>query len=113
MKHQSDIHIRIELDENRIPETITWSAPDGGVENAAADGLMLNVWDGKAKDLLRIDLWTKEMPVDDMKKFMHQSLMSMANTYERATDDEQVSADLREFARYFGETTGILPKRQG
>lgn len=111
MSHISDIRIHVELDENRVPEKIQWSAPDGGVDQAQADGLMLGVWDSQSKDLLRIDLWTKEMPMDDMKKFIHQSLLSMANTLERATDDADVSADMREFARYFGETTGILPKR--
>ena len=31
MNHTSEIKLQVELDENRIPERITWEAPDGGI----------------------------------------------------------------------------------
>jgi gliding motility-associated protein GldC len=51
------------------------------VELEEAKAVMLSVWDSKAKESLRIDLWTKEMPVDEMKIFFHQTLVTMSDTF--------------------------------
>ena len=64
---------------------------------------MLSVWDHKKKDTLRIDLWTKDMPIDEMKQFFHQTLVSMAGSFERATDDQKMSATMLDFCDYFAE----------
>jgi len=87
---QSKIELNVELDENRVPEKLFWTAEDGGISNAEAKAMMLSVWDDTAKEMLRIDLWTKDMPVDDMKIFFHQTLVAMANTFNRATQDEKM-----------------------
>src|SRR6187399_2502776 len=84
----SEIKFLVELDENRVPEKLTWSAQDGGVEQEEAKAMMLSIWDSKAQETLRIDLWTKDMPVDEMKVFFHQTLVAMADTFHRATEDE-------------------------
>lgn len=110
MSKKSEIKIQVEVDENHVPEKLTWDAPDGGVKNESADALFLSVWNKNNKDTLRIDLWTKEMPLDDMKKFMHQSLLSMADTLERATSEERAAMDMRKFARYLGEEMGIIDR---
>lgn len=101
--HSSDIHIKIGLDENRVPETIHWSAPDGGIKNEAAKAMLLSIWDPKAKETLRIDLWTKDMPVDEMKIFFHQTLVAMADTFQKATEDEKMADTMRDFCAYFAE----------
>ena len=100
---QSKIELNVELDENRVPEKLSWSAEDGGISNAEAKAMMLSVWDAKEKEMLRIDLWTKDMPVDDMKIFFHQTLMAMANTFHRATQDEKMTASIKDFCDYFAE----------
>lgn len=110
IKHHSEIKFRIGLDENRIPEEILWSAKDGGVENEYSKAIMLSVWDHKAKDTLRMDLWTKDMPIDEMKQFFHQTLVSMANSFERATNDEKMSATMRDFCEYFAEKLELIKK---
>lgn len=102
-KHTSEIAIQVELDENRIPEKLQWSAPDGGVNKASSKAMLLSVWDHKAQEALRIDLWTKDMPLDEMKVFFHQTLSAMADTFERATNDEKMSATMRDFCAYFAE----------
>ncbi|TBN02708.1 gliding motility protein GldC [Hyunsoonleella flava] len=102
-KIQSKIELNVELDENRIPEKLCWTAEDGGITNAEAKAMMLSVWDDKAKEMLRIDLWTKDMPVDDMKIFFHQTLVAMANTFHRATQDEKMTATMKDFCDYFAE----------
>ena len=50
-----------------------------------------------------MDLWTKDMPVDEMKQFFHQTLVSMAASFERATDDQKMTATMRDFCDYFAE----------
>ena len=100
---KSEINLFIEVDENHVPEYLTWTAQDGGVENEEAKAIMLSVWDSKAKESMRIDLWTKDMPVDEMKIFYHQTLVSMADSFQRATGDEKMADTMRDFCEYFAE----------
>jgi gliding motility-associated protein GldC len=102
-KNTSEIKFLIELDENRVPEKLFWTAKDGGVELSESKAIMLNVWDSNAKESMRIDLWTKEMPVDEMKIFFHQTLVAMADTFKRATNDEKMSDTMLDFCDYFAE----------
>jgi gliding motility-associated protein GldC len=99
----SEIKIAVELDENRVPEKLLWSAQDGGVEQEEAKAMMLSIWDSNVQETLRIDLWTKDMPVDEMKKFFHQTLVAMADTFQRATQDEKMAETMKDFCEYFAE----------
>lgn len=99
----SKIELNIELDENRVPEKLNWSAEDGGVNNEEAKAIMLSVWDSKVQETLKIDLWTKDMPVDEMKKFFHQTLVTMSDTFMRATQDEKMTATMKDFCDYFAD----------
>lgn len=99
----SEIKFLVELDDNRIPERLTWTAQDGGVDNEEAKAMMVSLWDAKAQETLRIDLWTKDMPVDEMKLFFHQTLVAMSDTFERATNDEKMTATMKDFCDYFAE----------
>ena len=109
-EHKSKITIDVALDENKIPEKLHWSAPDGGVNNEESKAILLSVWDPKAKEALRIDLWTKDMPLDEMKVFFHQTLTAMSDTFERATSDEKMSATMRDFCDYFAEKLDLKKK---
>ena len=100
---KSEIKIQVEVDENNVPENLNWSAQDGGINNEEAKAMLLSLWDSKQQETLRIDLWTKDMPVDEMKVFFHQTLVSMANTFKRATDDDKMSATMMDFCDYFAE----------
>lgn len=100
---KSTIELHVELDENRVPEKLSWTAEDGGINNEEAKAMMLSVWDSKAQETLRIDLWTKDMPVDEMKLFFHQTLVEMTNTFERATEDDKMTATMKDFCDYFAE----------
>ncbi|UOY07597.1 gliding motility protein GldC [Muricauda sp. SCSIO 64092] len=101
--HTSEIRLKVGLDENRVPEELTWSAEDGGVENEEAKAMLLSVWDSKNKESLKIDLWTKDMPVDEMKLFFHQTLVTLSDTFMRATQDEKMTATMKDFCEYFAE----------
>ncbi|MFD2587687.1 gliding motility protein GldC [Croceitalea marina] len=101
--HTSEIRLKVGLDENRVPEQLTWSAEDGGIDNESAKAMMLSVWDSKNQESLKIDLWTKDMPVDEMKTFFHQTLVTMADTFMKATQDEKMTATMKDFCDYFAE----------
>ncbi len=107
-KKQSEIKFLVELDENKVPEKLTWTAQDGGVELEETKAILLSIWDSKAQETLRIDLWTKDMPVDEMKLFFHQTLVAMSETYYRATDDEKMTATMKDFCDYFAEKLDLI-----
>ncbi len=108
--HTSEITLKVALDQNKVPENITWTAEDGGVTNEETKAVMLSVWDHNNKESLRIDLWTKDMPMDEMKVFFHQTLTAMADTYQRATNDDKMADTMRDFCEYFAEKLEL--KRQ-
>ena len=101
---KSSIVIDVELDENRIPQSIEWNASDQSAERAQqAKAVMLSLWDGADKSALRIDLWTQKMMVDEMADFYYQMLMTMADTFKRATQQQGLSDDMKKFAKEFSE----------
>lgn len=109
--HNSEIKLQIGLDANKVPEKIEWSASDGGVNHSSAKGVLLSVWDKKEGNTLKIDLWTKEMLADEMKQFVHQTIMGMADTLERATNEKGAANEMREFATDLGRRLKILKEQ--
>jgi gliding motility-associated protein GldC len=107
-KPTSEIKFIVELDENRVPEKLHWTAQDGGVDAEESKAIMLSIWDNKNKETLRIDLWTKDMPVDEMKIFFHQTLVAMSDTFHRATDDEKMTNTMKDFCDYFAEKLELI-----
>jgi gliding motility-associated protein GldC len=102
MSHQSTINIQVELDEEKMPESIQWNAPDGGVEELQkAKAVLLGLWDGEEKSAMRIDLWTRKMMVDEMNDFFYQTIYGMADTYMRATKNAALANELKQFAKDF------------
>ncbi len=101
--YTSEITLKVALDENRVPVELTWSAQDGGIDNEEAKAMLLSVWDSRNRESLKIDLWTKDMPVDEMKIFFHQTLVSLSDTFMKATQDEKMTATMKDFCNYFAE----------
>jgi gliding motility-associated protein GldC len=102
--NKSVISIDVTTDDSRVPHAITWNASDTGAENAQnAKAMMISFWDGAEKAALRIDLWTKEMMVDEMADFFYQTLMTMADTYGRATKYQDDAEEMKTFAKNFYE----------
>lgn len=106
---KSKINFDIALDDNLIPEKIVWEATDAQ-SKADCKAFILSVWDDKQQAALRIDLWTKEMQIDEMKRFFYQTLLTLTDTFERATNETKICEDMREFAEYFGEKMNVLDK---
>ena len=100
--HQSTINVQVHLDEQKIPQNIQWSASDStATESQDARAMMLTFWDPTDKTALRIDLWTKDMMVDEMGDFYYQMLMTMADTFNRATKNNVLSEEMKTFAKDF------------
>ena len=101
MKH-STITIKVNLDDDKIPQQIEWNATGTTTEHTQqAKGLMLAFWDGAEKTAMRIDLWTKDMMVDEMADSFYQTLITMADTYNRATRHQDLTEEMKEFAKSF------------
>src|SRR5699024_7252793 len=107
MAKKSQIKIDVETDENHVPEKLAWTAEDGDVEKRAAKAMLLSLWDPKHKESFRIDLWTKDMPLEEMKAFFYQTLLAMSDTFYRATDDKKMTATMRDFCDFYAEKMNI------
>lgn len=111
-KDKSDVLFSIFLDENQVPEKLNWSAEEGGIKNKDTKAFFISVWDAKKKETLKMDLWTKDMPLDEMKHFFYQTFLSMADTFHRATADDKMTASMRDFADYFAEKLELIEKKK-
>ncbi|WP_018127305.1 gliding motility protein GldC [Balneola vulgaris] len=105
---KKEINITVELDQENVPSNIIWRATDlQGLDEAQCRAMLLSLWDSDKKDTLKLDLWTREMTVDEMKIFFHQTLVTMADTLKRATNDERITGDMMDFCDYFAEKMEI------
>lgn len=103
MATESNIRLAVTMDDVAVTH-IRWQAddsPEPGVNDAGA--MVLALWDAEKRNALRIDLWVKEMTVDDMNDFFFQTFLSMADTYSRATNDPALASEIKLFARDFAE----------
>ena len=99
---KSTITIDVTLDEGKVPQQISWKASGSSAEEPQhSKAMVLAFWDGQEKSALRIDLWTKEMMVDEMGDFFYQTLMTMADTYRRATGQTELVEAIKLFAGDF------------
>ncbi|MBS1742596.1 MAG: gliding motility protein GldC [Bacteroidetes bacterium] len=100
--NKSTITIDVLLDPNKIPEQILWNATDSNAVMAQrAKAMCIAFWDAADKSALRIDLWTKDMMVDEMGDFYYQMLMTMADTFKRATQNDGLTEEMKTFAKGF------------
>lgn len=109
MGKESEIKFKISLDENQVPEQIQWSA-EGSEKNkeTLSRAIMLALWDQEENNTLRIDLWTKDMMVDEMKKFTCQNIITLADAFERSTGELEVAKEIREFGKNIAKKMGVL-----
>ena len=111
MSIKSEIKINVELDDNKMPVNIEWGATDAGFDGKKlAKTLMLSLWDEKENVTLGIDLWTKEMTVEEMNVHYHQMLFKMADTFERATLNTEAANLLRDFSSEFAKKLELKEK---
>lgn len=108
----SEIRLSVTVDEQHIPEAIDWEATESGMPGKRpCKATLLSLWDPKEQTTMRIDLWTKDMPVEEMKRFFFENFASLADTYQRATDDVEGAKLIRRFSDEFAGATGLTGKR--
>lgn len=105
----SEIKFSVILDENNLPLSIKWEAQDQK-EKGECKSVLISIWDKNEGNTLKIDLWTKDMMVDEMKVFFHQTLLSMANTFEKSTAETETANQIREFCQKYAEKFDLLKR---
>ena len=102
---KSDIHFAVELDNQNVPEKIYWEATDNPNEGLSdTRAIAIAIWDHYHNSTLKIDLWTKEMEVIDMKRFLIEIMSGIADTAASATGDQRMADDIE-------NTCQVLSKR--
>jgi len=105
---ESKLTFDLELDENNVPKNIVMNSTDKQAVNINLKSLMIAGWDAKTKETLCVDLWTKDMMVNEMFIMYHQTLMSMANTLEKSTGHDKLAGALKDYCEFFAEQTKII-----
>ena len=109
IKKNSEINIKIGSDENNNPEKLAWIATDSGIKDEReVKAMMLSFWDVKENNSMRIDLWNKDLMVEEMYFFVYQNIVSMSEAMVRATNDQELAQDMQDFAAYFAKKSGII-----
>ena len=103
----TQITFKVTVDENHLPLKIEGDAPDSG-NKSECKSVMIALWDSNENNTLRIDLWTKEMSVEEMKKFYHQNIMTLTDTYIRATGDNATADSVKKYFTQVGKDIGVL-----
>lgn len=104
------LQFTVDLDENYLPLNIEMDSGDENEYERNIKALMVSAWAANNKETLRIDLWTKDMPVNEMFIMYYQTMIGMANSLEKATGHEKLSGALRDYCEFFAEETEIKLK---
>ena len=110
IKKTSKVTIEVGLDENNVPSELKWNAEDSGQDFLPCKAMLLSLFDEANLDTIKLDLWTKHMQVNEMDRFMFQTLRGLADTYYKATQNGELANQFQGFVNYFGEKTGLIKK---
>ncbi len=107
---KSKITITFEMDDKNVPEKITWESSDDPNQSGkkSAKGMLLSFFDEQDLDTMKIDLWTKDMKIDEMNLFMFQTLASLSDTFFNSTKNTELANEMRSFVHHFGMQTKVL-----
>ncbi len=109
MSRISEIKFTVELNEKNIPKKIEWEAMDGGFEGKKeCKSIMISLWDKEEEVTLGIDLWTKEMLIDDMNVHFYQILKKMSDTYLKSTSNNEVAKMIEDFSTQFADKLDLI-----
>lgn len=107
---KKDITVTVGMNEDNIPVKMEWKADDASTANTECKAMLLSLFEKDTLDTLRIDLWTTEMQVLEMDRFMFQTLRGLADTYLKATQNTKLANEMQSFVTYFGQQTEIIKK---
>ena len=109
--NKSRLTFDLELDDNNVPKKIIMNSSDNQAKDVLLKSVIIAAWDEKTKETLRVDLWTKDMMVNEMFIMYHQTLMSMANTLSKSTGQEKLAGALRDYCDFFAQETSIIQSK--
>ena len=109
--NKSKLTFDLELDDNNVPKKIKMNSSDNQAKDVLLKSVIIAAWDEKTKETLRVDLWTKDMMVNEMFIMYHQTLMSMANTLSRSTGQDKLAGALRDYCDFFAQETKIIQSK--
>jgi len=114
MGREAEIYLRFTLNDDNIPEEILWEASESSPgEQKKCDAVFLSLWDREEKNTLTIDLWTKSMEVAEMNTHYYFTIMKMADTYEKATNNKEIADKIRDFGNEFAKSVKEMIKKEG
>lgn len=99
------IEFEIEFTDQQIPEKITWLANEDMQEEVLLKSLFIAGWEEKTKSTATFNIWTNDMRVDEMQYLFIQSLMTLANGFERATGDKTIMNKMKAFVEALPDQT--------
>lgn len=103
---QSEIRFKIGLDEKNMPVDIKWMATDTkNQELRDCKSIMISIWDEVQNQTLKIDLWTNDITVDEMHSHYFQTLLSMTESYAKATGNPHALESMKIFAQELARKT--------
>ncbi len=107
------ITLKVNLDDKNVPERIQWKSDDPPSQGqwAEAKSFFLSLFDKKSLETMKIDLWDKELEVGEMNRLCYYTLRGMADSFHKATKNDQLANDVARFAQYFGEESGVIKKK--
>ncbi len=109
MAKVSEIKFTIQLDDKNIPKKIEWEATDAGFTGRKeCETIMLSLWDKEENVTMAIDLWTKDMKVENMNIHFYQVFAKMADTYLKATSNNEIAGMIEEFSKEFANKLNLL-----
>lgn len=106
MPKTSEIRFKISLNDQKIPTDMKWMATDSqNQELKDCKSVMISIWDTVKQETLKIDLWTPEMTTDEMHSHFFQTLLSMAQSYQKATGNPFVMDEMKKFGQNLARLT--------
>ena len=114
MAREAQIYLNFTLNDDNVPEEILWEASEADAdEQKRCDAMFLSLWDREEKNTLTIDLWTKSMQVNEMNTHYYFTIMKMADTYEKATNNAEVAEKIRNFGNEFAQSVKEMLHKEG
>lgn len=102
----SEIRFKVGLSDKNVPLDIKWLATDSqNNELRDCKSIMISIWDAVQRETLRIDLWTNEMTTDEMHSQFFQTLLSMTDSYVKATGNQMAKEEMKKFAEQLAKKT--------
>lgn len=90
------IAFEIDLDQNNLPDKIAWKASDSDNKENSTKAIAISLWDPLQNNTMKIDLWTKDMRIDEMDKFLVDTLGGLAQSMLTATGDAYISKSIND-----------------